>query len=174
MTCLSLSAKHTGDTRPEALEALSALWWRKFGALPDGVLVPAFDLALDTCKFFPSIAEFNDLIRAVAQAEGAVLDGATAWNACEKALFTCWSEARDRLLLAKDEGYPWPDTRCKEVLRGAMDRTVRDVANMHPKEYAATRERFVALYDQGAKVAQAQHGSPVLAPIPLRRLGDGA
>jgi hypothetical protein len=173
LTLLSLSARHTGDSSPAAIDALLGLWWRKFGALPDGVLLPAFELALDTCKFFPSIAEFNDLIRAVAQSEGGIVDGATAWNACERALFACWSETRDRLILAKGEGYPWPDPRCKEVLRGAMDRTVRDVANMHPKEYAATRDRFVALYDQGAQVAQAQHGSPSIGPTPLRQIGQG-
>ena len=168
---LSLSARHTGDSSPAALDALSALWWRKFGALPDGVLLPAFELALDTCKFFPSIAEFNDLLRAVAQAEGRIVDGATAWNACERALFSCWSETRDRLILARGDGYPWPDERCKDVLRRQMDRTVRDVANMHPKEYATARERFIQLYDQGAQVGRAQESNALALPSKIRQIG---
>jgi hypothetical protein len=117
---LSLSARHTGDNSKPALDALIALWWRKFGDLPDGILVPAFELALDTCTFFPSIAEFHGLIRTVAASEGAVVDGATAWEAIERDIIGRWSETGDRLLASTNRKYPWPDDRSREILRDEM------------------------------------------------------
>lgn len=169
---LSLSARHTGDNSKQALDALTGIWWRKFGHLPDGLLVPAFELALDTCKFFPSIAEFNDLLRTVAKSEGAVVDGATAWDAIERAIIGRWSEAGDRMILSAGTGYPWPDDRCKRLVRDAMNLRVRDIATMHPAEYARTRDDFIRRYDQAEQVERAQVGVGVL-PTPLRQIGGG-
>lgn len=65
-----MSARHTGDSTREGIAALSDLWWHKYGHLPDDVLLAAFGQALDRCKFFPSIAEFNEFLGEVKRAAG--------------------------------------------------------------------------------------------------------
>jgi hypothetical protein len=49
---------------------LFKLWWDKYGALPDGILLAAFGQALDRCRFFPSPAEFNEILDGVKRAAG--------------------------------------------------------------------------------------------------------
>jgi hypothetical protein len=163
LTLLSLSARHTGDSSPAAIDALIALWWRKFGDLPDGILGPAFELALDTCKFFPSIAEFHELIHTVARAEGGIADGATAWEAIERDIIGRWSETNDRLLASTNRRYPWPDDRSRAILRDEMGCMVSSLAQMHPKGLAEVRERFVAKYDATLATEQARAGVARLA-----------
>ena len=70
LTLLSLSARHTGDGSREGIAALSDLWWMKYGDLPDDILLAAFGQALNSCKFFPSIAEFNEILTDVKRAAG--------------------------------------------------------------------------------------------------------
>ena len=143
-------------TNKELAPALSDLWWRKYGGLPDDVLTAAFEVVIDTCKFFPAPAEFNDILRQVAAASGAVVDGATAWDECERLIFRQWSEAGDRLVLQAGQGYPWPNPRCKELVRERLNLTVRGIATMHAKDYDATRGRFIALYDSVQAVERAE------------------
>lgn len=157
-------------TNKELSSGLSDLWWRKFGALPDDVLGAAFEIVIDTCKFFPAPAEFNDILRSVAASRGAVVDGATAWDECERLIFRQWSEAGDRLVLQSGDGYPWPNPACKAVVRDRLNLTVRGIAMMHPKDYDATRARFIQIYDSGQAVAQAE--TAIDAPN-LRRIGAG-
>lgn len=155
-------------TNKELTPALSDLWWRKFGALPDDVLIAAFELVIDTCKFFPAPAEFNDLLRQVATSRGAVVDGASAWDECERLIFRQWSEAGDRLVLSSGQGYPWPNLECKATVREKLNLTVRAIATMHPKDYDATRERFINAYDaaQAVERAEAQIAGPTLRALP--------
>lgn len=150
---------------------LSALWWRKFGSLPDSVLVPALTLALDTCTFFPSVAEFNDIIRRVAGAEGEVVDGASAWEACERRVFSSWSEAGDSLIRQTGGGYDWPNEGCKRLVRETLNLTVRAIATMHEIEYGKVKVRFIALYNEQQQVSAAQ--AAVLAAGDVLRLGRG-
>jgi hypothetical protein len=49
---------------------LLRFWWEKYGALPDEVLLAAFGQAIDTCRFFPSVAEFNAIVTLVRRATG--------------------------------------------------------------------------------------------------------
>jgi hypothetical protein len=49
---------------------LFKLWWDKYGALPDAILLAAFGQALDRCRFFPSPAEFNEILDGVKRAAG--------------------------------------------------------------------------------------------------------
>lgn len=49
---------------------LLKFWWEKYGGLPDDILLAAFGQAIDSCKFFPSVAEFNDLLKLVRRAAG--------------------------------------------------------------------------------------------------------
>lgn len=58
------------STNKDLSASLAALWFDKFGALPDDILLAAFGQALDTCKFFPSVAEFNDVLTLVRRAAG--------------------------------------------------------------------------------------------------------
>ncbi len=127
------------------------------------MLRTAFQTALDTCEFFPSPAAFNDILRGISAQSGTVVDGASAWDGMERAMFSCWSETNDRVNV-REHGYPWPNERCKAVLRGDLNCTVRMIAEMHPAEYAKTRERFVALYDRAQQVNQAQDTAARLAP----------
>lgn len=46
------------------------LWWDKYGALPDAILLAAFGQALDRCRYFPSPAEFNEILAGVKRAAG--------------------------------------------------------------------------------------------------------
>lgn len=173
---LSLSARHTGDNSKQAIDTLAALWWRKFGDLPDGILVPAFELALDTCKFFPSIAEFHELIHTVARSEGAIVDGASAWEAIERDIIGRWSETNDRLLASTGRKYPWPDDRSRDILRNEMGCMVSSLAQMHPKGLAEVRGRFVAKYDAALATEQSRAGVAKLAGggSSVRQLREGA
>lgn len=135
------------------------------------MLGAAFELVIDTCKFFPSPAEFNDLLRQVAAAAGAVVDGASAWDECERLIFRQWSEASDRLVLQAGQGYPWPNPRCKEIVRERLNLNVRAIATMHAKDYDQTRARFIAAYDSGQAVERAEQS---LDAPNVRRLPQGA
>lgn len=174
MTCLSLSARHTGNLDREALDALAALWWRKFGDLPDAILLPAFELALDSCKFFPSIAEFNDLIRTVGRAEGGIVDGASAWEAIERDILGRWSETSDRLMASAGKRYPWPDERSRDILRNEMGCVISALAQMHPKALGDIRDRFIAKYDAALTTERARAGVAKLDTANVRQLRSGA
>lgn len=149
-------------------------WWTRYGDLPADVLRTAFQAALDSCEFFPSPAVFNDILRGISAQSGAVVDGTSAWEAMQRAIFGCWSEANDRITI-RATGYPWPTDRCKAILRGDLNLTVRDVAEMHPAEYAKTRDRFIHLFDSSQSVDQAStHVAKLVDAPPLRVLQEGA
>lgn len=57
-------------TNKDLSEALVRLWWDKYGTLPDDILLAAFGQVIDSCKFFPSPAEFNDILAGVRRAAG--------------------------------------------------------------------------------------------------------
>lgn len=133
------------------------------------MLHTAFQAALDTCEFFPTPAAFNEILRGISAQTGTVVDGASAWEAMDRSMFSCWSETNDRINV-REHGYPWPDERCKQIIKGEMRRMVRDIAEMHPAEYAKTRERFIALYDGARVVEQASATVAKLqapTPVPL-------
>jgi len=158
-------------TNKDLSEPLARYWWQTYGDLPDAVLVAAFEIAKQSCRFFPAPAEFSAFLRGISAQSGAVVDGAAAWEAMQRDLFGCWSETNDRINV-RANGYPWPTDRCKAILRGDLNLTVRDVAEMHPAEYAKTRERFIALYDRDQQVAQAEQtvarlAPPETVPIPI-------
>ncbi len=168
-------------TNKKLSPAVRDYWWSRYGDLPADVIRTAFQAALDTCEFFPSPAAFNEILRDVSAQSGAVVDGASAWEAMDRTMFSCWSETNDRINV-REHGYPWPDERCKQIIRNEMRRMVRDIAEMHPAEYAKTRERFIALYDGARVVEQAEAtvakiAAPaplsVVAPPPLRRISGG-
>ena len=171
-TTFQKSLKLLGEaTNKQLSPELIRYWWQKYGDLPDEVLLTGFQVALDTCTFFPSPAEFNGLLRTISAAQGQIVDGASAWDAMERELFGCWSETNDRINV-RVHGYPWPNDRCKALLRGELHCTVRDVAEMHPKGVADLRARFVARYDGVAQVAQAEQtvarlDPPETVPIPI-------
>ena len=152
-------------------DAVPRYWWQTYGDLPDDVLQKAFAAAQRASRFFPTPAEFDAILRQIAAKGGAVVDGASAWDAMERELFGCWSETNDRINV-RVHGYPWPNDRSKAILRGELNCTVRDVAEMHPKGVADLRARFIALYDGAAQVAQAEQtvarlAAPETVPIPI-------
>ena len=57
-------------TNKDPTVPLIKLWWEKYGQIPDDILLAAFGQAIDTCKFFPSPAEFNDILANVRRAAG--------------------------------------------------------------------------------------------------------
>lgn len=154
-------------TNKDLSTPLLQYWWQTFGDLPDDTLLPAFEMAKQSCRFFPSPAEFNDLLRQVAASRGAIVDGASAWDQCERIIFRQWSEANDAKVRERG-GYPWPNLTCKEIVREKLNHTPRSIAMMHAKDYAATRERFIAAYDSAQAVAQAE-----ALPAPSVRLLTG-
>lgn len=151
-------------------------WWTRYGDLPAEIVRAAFQQALDTCEFFPSPAAFNAILRDIGAQSGAIVDGASAWDAMDRALFAAWSETNDRVNI-RENGYPWPDGKdglCRAILRGELGLTVRDVAEMHPAEYAKTRARFVERFDARRQVAQAEAtvaklAAPTPTPLPAER-----
>jgi hypothetical protein len=160
-------------TNKDLSAPLVQYWWQTFGNLPDATLLPAFEMAKQSCRFFPSPAEFHDLLRQAAAATGAVVDGATAWDECERLIFRQCSEAGDRLVLQSGQGYPWPNPRCKELVREQLNLTVRGIATMHAKDYDATKARFVALYDSVQAVERAEQAidAPNVRRLP-QQAGD--
>lgn len=160
-------------TNKDLSTPLLQYWWQSFGDLPDETLLPAFEMAKQSCRFFPSPAEFREFLQEVASSQGAIVNGYTAWEALEKAIFRPWSEANDRVMVQENRKYPWPTPLCREVLRGQMALTPRDVAMMHPKEYAATRERFIKAFDSAQTVGHAVERTQAAldAPTVLRLTG---
>ena len=53
-------------------------------------------------------------------------------------------------------GYPWPNPKCKEIVRERLNLTPRMIALMHAKDYEATRGRFIAAYDSAQAVERAE------------------
>lgn len=166
---------------------VSRYFWDTYGDLPDDVLLEAFATIKRSGKFFPRPADFDEAVRQIGRKAGAINDGASAWDAMQRDLFGCWSEANDRVNI-RVHGYPWPNDRCRQILRGQLNCTVRDVVEMHPAEYAKTREAFIRAYDGAAQVDQAeatvaklQAPAPIsmptseprafVPPPPLRRIG---
>lgn len=155
---------------------LSGLWWRKYGDLPDELLLEAFQLVEDTCRFFPSPAEFNDLLRRIGASRGQIVDGMTAWDAIERDILGNWSETNDRLMASAGRRYPWPDDRSRDILRSEMGCMVSALAQLHPKGLAEVRDRFVAKYDAALATEQARAGVAKLAQpsTNVRQLREGA
>lgn len=145
-------------------------FWETFGHLPDDVLAPAFAMAKRTSRYFPSVPDFETLVRQVARGQGQIVDGVSAWEACERLIFRCWSEANDHLV-RQEGGYPWPDAQCKSIVRDELNLTVRRIALLHPKEYERVREEFIRRYNGAAALVEAQ--AAVLAAGDMLRLGRG-
>lgn len=166
------SLKLLGDATNKALSPdLIRFWWTRYGDLPDDVLLTAFELALQQCKFFPSPAEFTELLTQVA-GRGLESGGAAVWEAMHQTMFSVWSETRDRVMLQDGTRYPWPDDRARAILRDRMNLTVRRVAEMHPKDYEAARQRFIQQYDGAQAVERAE--AQALDAGNVRRLPQGA
>jgi len=162
------SLKLLGDATNKALSPdLIRFWWTRFGDLPDEVLLTTFELAMTECKFFPSPAEFKDLLGQVA-GRGLAANGAAVWDEMHRTLFGCWSETRDRVMLQENRKYDWPDDLSRSILRDRLNLTVRRVAEMHPKDYEAARERFIKAYDSVQAVERAEQA--IDAPN-VRRIG---
>jgi hypothetical protein len=57
-------------TNKDLSDGLVRLWWEKYGTLADDILLAAFGQVVDTCRFFPSPAEFNAILEGVKRAAG--------------------------------------------------------------------------------------------------------
>lgn len=134
---------------------LIRLWWEKYGRLPDAVLDAAFERALDTCKFFPSIAEFNGVLDELRIATGsAPAPGEDAWAAF-LARLRRWEPdlgvVRDgtRGLIRKgDTGsglYDGLDPLTKPVIDGLGG--ARAILERDERDLTFTRKDFIAHYD---------------------------
>lgn len=160
------------STEPSA--ARLEVYFEELGDLPDAVFVQVCTRAVgewDKPYTLPPIAVLLRYAKEIAVAEGSRLDGAAAWEACERRVFRQWSETGDRLIASTGRGYDWPDARSRDVLRNRMGVTVREVVHMHPREYTAMRDRFNALYDQGEAVEEARR--ELLPPGNVRQIASG-
>lgn len=129
--------------------------------------------------FFPTVPEILKAVSELAAARGVAVDGASAWEAMQRALFSQWSEAGDRLIgtriAAGGPGYPWPNERCREIVKGRMNRTVRGIAQIESAyELDKVRAEFVRYYDakQAVDAVEAQDTAarlpaPETVPIPI-------
>lgn len=52
-------------TNKRLSDLLIERWWRRFGALPDDLLIRAFDRAGDTCEWFPSPVQFASILESL-------------------------------------------------------------------------------------------------------------
>ncbi len=160
---------------------LAGFWWQRFGDLPDDILAQAFMQALNTCDYFPSPAQFMTILRGISASQGAIVDGASAWESIERDIIGQWSETGDRLMASAGTKYAWPDDRSRQILRNEMGSMISSLAQMHPKGLAEIRDRFVAKYDAALAVTQAREGvakldaqqaAGLIPPTPLRQIGD--
>lgn len=129
--------------------------------------------AQSNTKYFPTLPEILDAVDDLATARGVGAGGAALWEECERYIFRVWSEANDHRV-RQAGGYPWPNDRCKQIIRETLNLTPRMIATMHPKDYAETRGRFVSAYDsvQAIEFADAQERARLNEPTPLRQIGD--
>lgn len=143
-------------------------FWDTFGTLPDDVIQPAFELAKRTCKFFPSPAEFGELVESLTARSGEIVNGATAWESCQQLIFGRYSEATEAQIRKEGNGYPWPNERCKHVTRKVLGLTVRDIAMKSGRDLDITRAKFIAAYDsvQAVERAEAAIEGPKLRALP--------
>ncbi|MGN6562616.1 MAG: hypothetical protein ACTHMU_08140 [Thermomicrobiales bacterium] len=137
-------------TGKELTPNITRWWWQRYGDLPDAVLTQAFEIACETCKFFPSPAEFNGILAGLAERGGALLTGAAAWDALDRDVLRTYAPGIT-LRIA------WPDQRSRDVLRLQMGKLIHDVCQMHPAQLATVREEFIRRYDasRAADTAQA-------------------
>lgn len=169
------SLKLLSDATSKTLSPeLIRFWWQRFGDLPDEVLQEAFIRALDTCNYFPSPAQFMGILREISASQGAIVSGASAWEAIERDIIGQWSETGDRLLASSGRRYPWPDERSREILRNEMGCMISSLAQMHPKALAEIRDRFIAKYDATLATEQARAGVAKLDGGNVRQLREGA
>jgi hypothetical protein len=153
---------------------LAAYWWRRFGDLPDEILIEAFQRALDSADYFPSPAQFMGILRDISASQGAIVGGAGAWEAIERDILGQWSETNDRLMASAGKRYAWPDERSRDILRNEMGCMVSALAQMHPRALAEVRDRFVAKYDAAIATDQARAGVAKLDGGNVRQLREGA
>lgn len=125
--------------------------------------------AQSNSKYFPTVPEILAAVEELATARGTAEGGAALWEDCERRIFRQWSEANDHLV-RQQGGYPWPNNRCKQIVRETLNLTPRMIALMHPKDYAETRTKFIAAYDSVQAVERAE--SAIEGPK-LRALPDG-
>lgn len=154
---------------------LMRFWWQRFGDLPDDILAEAFMRALDSCDFFPSPSQFMAILRDISASQGAITDGASAWEVIDRDIIGQWSETGDRLIAQSGKGYPWPDDRSKAILRSEMGYMISALAQMHPKAVAEVRDRFIGKYDAAVATEQARAGvAKIEASGSVRQLREGA
>jgi len=128
-------------------------------------------------SFFPTVPEILKAASELAAARGVAVDGASAWEAMQRALFGQWSEASDRLIstriAAGGPGYPWPNERCREIVKARMNRTVRGIAQIESAyELDKVRGEFIRLYNANEAADEAEQtvarlAPPETVPIPI-------
>lgn len=143
-------------TNKQLTPILSDLWWGKYGGLPDARLDRAFGVALDRCKFFPSPAEFNEILAQLAEADGEVVTGETAWARVMRDIIAPFPA---------HAGAGWPD----ELSRTLVYELFGLPYNLAHTEgdYALRRaqDRFVGEYDRRRAAADAALPAPTLRAI---------
>lgn len=168
-------------TNKELSHGLSDLWWSKYGALPDDVLIAAFALAVDTCEFFPPPAKFNELLRNVAGATGAVVDGETAWAYLQQRTVR---KFRPGVAIrepgdpdpyrSKQDPLDWPDELARSIVRDELGGIYALAVTEGEYAREQQRKRFVASYDRQRQATQAVERAEVAIDAPnVRRLQAG-
>jgi hypothetical protein len=145
-------------TNKELSPELATLWWTKYGAHEDGLLTAAFSYALDHCRFFPSPAEFNDILAPMLRASGGALPlGEEVWGAVKRKIGRYAEETRGSMEAC---GFTPAEA---EALREVG--TLRELAYMAPRDLEFKKRDFIAAYERAAQRAA------LPAPTPIRRLG---
>lgn len=143
-------------TNRQLTPILSDLWWNRYGGLPDARLDRAFGVALDTCKFFPSPAEFNEILTRIAEADGEVVTGETAWTRVMRDVIAPFPNKA---------GGGWPDELSRTLVYELFGLPY-NLAHLEG-DYALRQahDRFVAAYDRQRAAADAALPAPTLRAI---------
>lgn len=144
------------------------VYWEDLRDLPDDIFAVACTRARrewDKPFALPPIAVLLRYATEAAQAEGAIVDGATAWDA-----FT--SRVLRRYSFGVTKSFDWPDELTREVVRehlGIANAAVHTLALIeHDIEREKYRKRFIAEYNARRQTTQARDAlaSPGLLRLP--------
>lgn len=161
-------------TNKELSPGLCDLWWQKYGALPDDVLLAAFALVVDTCEFFPAPAKFNELLRQVAGGGGAVVDGESAWAYLQRRTVPNFRpgvairEPNDPdPFRSKQDPLDWPNELARRIVREELGGIYALAVTEGEYAREQQRKRFVKSYDtvQAVERAEAAIDAPRLRAL---------
>ena len=150
-------------TNKDLSTPLVQYWWQRYGELPDATLLAAFEMAKQTCDFFPAPAKFNEILRQVAAGNGEVIDGETAWTYLQNRTVRKFRpgvgirEPGDPdPYRSKQDPLDWPDELARRIVREELGGIYALAVTEGDYAREQQRKRFVRSYDSAQAVERAE------------------